>query len=126
MSFIATFFAIDILEFQRDSLNNGPGGLHLSYVSRYTFGIGFGISLPLIIIAFFMSDTEGWMWRFKNWLGRAKPTKRPQAARQLEQRDRNLEMEKVRPSLEWNYRNVTRVETWGTDRSQDIPAASPV
>lgn len=41
MSFIAAFFAVNIHEF--------PSPLHLSYVSKYTFGIGLAISVPLII-----------------------------------------------------------------------------
>lgn len=130
MSFMAAFFAINIIEFPRDSIN-GVNGIHLSYVSKYMFGIGFGISIPLITIAFFMSDTEGWIANLKNWLGRQKASKRVSAARQSHAEDRCLEMEKGRPSVEsWRYRHPVRVDTGGTDnltrRSQDIRVVSPV
>jgi Mg2+ and Co2+ transporter CorA len=53
LSFIAAFFAINIREFP-----HGPDGpsLPLGYVSRYIFGIGLTISLPLIALAFAVDD----------------------------------------------------------------------
>lgn len=48
MSFIAAFFAISIEEF------NAP--LPLAYVAKYMFGIGLGISIPLIAMAFTVDD----------------------------------------------------------------------
>jgi Mg2+ and Co2+ transporter CorA len=48
MSFIAAFFAINIREF------NEP--LALGYVSKYMFGIGLSISIPLIAMAFAVDD----------------------------------------------------------------------
>jgi hypothetical protein len=129
MSFMATFFAINIVEFPQDSTNGGSG-LHLSYVAKYLFGIGFGISIPLITIAFFISDTEGWVRRLKNWLGRQAASKRASVARKGETSDRHIEMEKGRPSIEsWRYRRPSRVDTGGTDnthRTQDIEVVSPV
>lgn len=53
LSFIAAFFAINIQEFPHDP--NG-GSLPLGYVSKYTFGIGLTISLPLIALAFAVDD----------------------------------------------------------------------
>lgn len=129
MSFMAALFAINIIEFPRDS-TNGVNGLHFSYVSKYMFGIGFGFSIPLITMAFFMSDTEGWIARLKNWLGRQKASKRASAARQSHAEDRGLGMEKGRPSVDsWRYRHPVRVDTGGTDktrRTQDIEVVSPV
>lgn len=52
MSFMAAFFTIDIKEFPRDT--NGNTALGLGYVSKYMFGIGLAISIPLIYIAFTM------------------------------------------------------------------------
>ena len=64
MSFMAALFAIDIIEFPHAS----GGGLHLGYVAKYTFGIGLGVSLPLIAIAFLFADARGWMWSFRTLL----------------------------------------------------------
>jgi Mg2+ and Co2+ transporter CorA len=54
MSFIAAFFAINIDDFPRSSA--GGQGLRLSYVAKYMFGIGLGISVPLIAVAFLIDD----------------------------------------------------------------------
>jgi len=53
LSFIAAFFAINIREFPR--ADNGPS-LPLGYVSKYMFGIGFAVSIPLIAIALSLDD----------------------------------------------------------------------
>ena len=140
MSWMATFFAINILEFPHDSIGGGGGtnGMHLSYVAKYMFGISFSISIPLIIIAFFISDTEGWVARLKNWLGRRKKVgkravsvpRQGDAAVAVAVVDRGLDSEKGRPSVEsWRYRHPTRIDTGGTDKSRrtlDIEAASPL
>jgi len=49
MSFIAAFFAINIKDWNGNELT-------LGFVSRYTFGIGLGVSIPLIIMAFMAPD----------------------------------------------------------------------
>ncbi|KAI1778867.1 hypothetical protein F4818DRAFT_437668 [Hypoxylon cercidicola] len=49
MSFIAAFFAINLEEW-------GGGRLTIPYVSKYMFGIGLGISIPLIAMAFAVTD----------------------------------------------------------------------
>ncbi|XXH02274.1 hypothetical protein Hte_008643 [Hypoxylon texense] len=69
MSFIAAFFAINLQEW-------GDGRLTISYVSKYMFGIGLGISIPLIAMAFAVTDLSdaareiaagrwlsNWKWR---------------------------------------------------------------
>ncbi|KAK1771491.1 hypothetical protein QBC33DRAFT_575495 [Phialemonium atrogriseum] len=48
MSFIAAFFAINFEDWD--------GILTMAYVSKYLFGIGLGISIPLIAMAFTVSD----------------------------------------------------------------------
>jgi hypothetical protein len=53
LSFIASFFAININEFPRT--DSGPN-LPLGYVSKYMFGIGLAFSIPLIIIAVRLDD----------------------------------------------------------------------
>ncbi|KAI2605506.1 uncharacterized protein GGS25DRAFT_505349 [Hypoxylon fragiforme] len=50
MSFIAAFFAINLREWQEGD------ALSIPYVSKYMFGIGLGISIPLIAMAFAVTD----------------------------------------------------------------------
>lgn len=70
MSFIAAFFAINFQEW------NGDRSLTIGYVSKYMFGIGIGISLPLIAMAFTVTDISDalreWGGRAKQWLSRPK------------------------------------------------------
>ncbi|KAI0885990.1 uncharacterized protein GGS22DRAFT_179033 [Annulohypoxylon maeteangense] len=49
MSFIAAFFAINLQEWE-------GGKLTIPYVSKYLFGIGLGVSVPLIATAFTITD----------------------------------------------------------------------
>ncbi|TVY84958.1 Ankyrin-3 [Lachnellula suecica] len=51
MSFIASFFTINIAEFPREG-----GNLAIGYVSKYMFGIGLSISIPMIFIAFYLDE----------------------------------------------------------------------
>ncbi|CZT51947.1 related to ankyrin repeat protein [Rhynchosporium secalis] len=53
LSFIAAFFAINIREFPRSESGTS---LPLSWVSKYMFGIGFAVSIPLIAIALSLDD----------------------------------------------------------------------
>ena len=53
LSFIASFFAIPVTQYPHD---DGNLSLPLGYVSRYTFGIGFAISIPLVVIALNLGD----------------------------------------------------------------------
>ncbi|KAF2678929.1 hypothetical protein K458DRAFT_480562 [Lentithecium fluviatile CBS 122367] len=50
LSFIAAIFTINIREFPHQPGNSEPS-LPLGYVSKFMFGIGFAISIPLIAIA---------------------------------------------------------------------------
>lgn len=55
MSFIAAVFAIPVTEFpHRDS--DGSLSIPLSYVSKFVFGVGLAISIPLIAVAFTVDD----------------------------------------------------------------------
>ncbi|KAI0385088.1 hypothetical protein F5Y04DRAFT_205022 [Hypomontagnella monticulosa] len=51
MSFIAAFFAINLEEW-----SDSGTPLTIPYVSKYMFGIGLGVSLPLIAMAFAVTD----------------------------------------------------------------------
>ena len=68
---MAAFFTINIIEFPQDP-SNGGNGMKLGWVSKYLFGIGFALSVPLIAVAFFVSDMKGWIWHLKNWFGRGR------------------------------------------------------
>ncbi|TVY14162.1 hypothetical protein LARI1_G008637, partial [Lachnellula arida] len=63
MSFIAAFFTINIQEFP-----NGGNNLPLAYVSKYMFGIGLSISIPMIFIAFYLDDIGGLLKNSRNRL----------------------------------------------------------
>jgi hypothetical protein len=65
MSFIAAFFAINIQEFPKQ---DGQQSLPIGYVSKYMFGIGFGISIPLIFLALAVDDVFGAMKRGIAWI----------------------------------------------------------
>ncbi|KAI5922265.1 hypothetical protein F4810DRAFT_711628 [Camillea tinctor] len=73
MSFIAAFFAINLEDWAATPLT-------IAYVSKYMFGIGLGISIPLIAMAFKVTDIAdavvGVLGRPRRWLrGRAKSRK---------------------------------------------------
>ncbi|KAI9042984.1 ankyrin repeat protein [Aspergillus affinis] len=54
MSFITSFFTINMEEFPHAP--NGDSQLRLHYVAKYTFGIGFAISIPFILLALAVDD----------------------------------------------------------------------
>ncbi|PLN85525.1 hypothetical protein BDW42DRAFT_202385 [Aspergillus taichungensis] len=54
LSFIASLFSINIVEFPR--AQNGEEMLHLGFVARYIFGVGFAISIPLVLLALAVDD----------------------------------------------------------------------
>ncbi|KAF2096353.1 ankyrin [Rhizodiscina lignyota] len=54
LSFMAAFFTIEINEFPHG--NNGSPGLPLGWVSKYLFGIGLAVSVPLIALALAVED----------------------------------------------------------------------
>ena len=74
LSFMASFFAINILEFPHDAAN-GSTGVHLRWVSKYLFGIGFAVSVPLVVVAFVFADTQGSRWHLQRWLSRGRERK---------------------------------------------------
>lgn len=64
LSFIAAFFAINIREFPRTEQGTS---LPLGYVSKYLFGIGLAVSIPLIAVALRLDDiVESWRY-LKKW-----------------------------------------------------------
>jgi len=71
MSFVAAFFAINVEEWQ--------GTLTIPYVSKYLFGIGLGISIPLIAMAFTVTDIfdalSGTSHALRSWIARRRMQK---------------------------------------------------
>lgn len=70
LSFIISIFTVNIAEFPR--AEDGSESLPLAYVAKYTFGIGFAISIPLIVVALLVDDIGGWFWvgvgRVRRWV----------------------------------------------------------
>ena len=126
MSFMAAFFAINIIEFPHDP--NVGSGIPLSYVAKYLFGIGLGVSVPLIAVAFLFADVHGWMWSFKSWLKRSyggKPDQhvQPPPARVKDDKLVMMDSEDYNP-----YRRPPRTFTGatnGTLDSVDVEANHP-
>ncbi|KAJ5614506.1 hypothetical protein N7528_008160 [Penicillium herquei] len=84
LSFISSIFTINMEEF---------GHLTLAYVAKYTFGVGFAISIPLILIALSVDDI-GDFFRY----GKRLISRRDREPAQFERNDVNLqtlEIEKI-------------------------------
>jgi Mg2+ and Co2+ transporter CorA len=124
MSFIASFFAINIKDLPHDS--NGNGGLPLGFVSKYLFGIGLAVSIPLIFIAFVFTDMAGLISTGRRKLGWGKK-RRPGRDRLScgsgggaeEPVEKLVAVEEPRHSADWSIgRHPSRVDTGKTDRSR--------
>jgi ankyrin repeat protein/Mg2+ and Co2+ transporter CorA len=131
MSFMASFFAINIVEFPHDL--NVNSAIPLGYVAKYLFGIGLGVSLPLIAVAFVFADVHGWMWSFKSWLkhsfaGKSDQTKSAQHAQPPPTRVKDDKLSMM-DSEDYNpYRRPPRTftgATGGTLDSVDVEANHP-
>ncbi|KAF2149540.1 ankyrin [Myriangium duriaei CBS 260.36] len=67
LSFIASFFTINIGDFPRSGAENN-WALPMDYVSKFIFGIGFAISIPLILIALQLDRiVDAWRTLMKKW-----------------------------------------------------------
>jgi Mg2+ and Co2+ transporter CorA len=69
LSFIAAFFAINIREFPR---LDGNSSIPLAYVSKYMFGIGLAVSIPLVAIASSLDDIGNMFRHLRRWINRRK------------------------------------------------------
>lgn len=89
LSFIASFFAINVQEFPHEP--SGNTNLPLSYVSKYIFGIGFAISIPLVFLALSVDDirhgARGAYRRVREWRFRKKQG--PKSLLQLRQQQQH-------------------------------------
>jgi len=59
LSFLASLFTINIIEFPRPR-NADAGELHLGWVLKWILGIGFSVSVPLVLFAFVVGDMKAW------------------------------------------------------------------
>ena len=85
LTFVAAFLSINIVEFPHNSTQGG-NGLPLSWVAKYVFGVGFAVSVPLIVLAFIFTDAKGWLWQAKHAFGgRRRGEYRPQQEKQAYQ-----------------------------------------
>ncbi|RDH16897.1 hypothetical protein M747DRAFT_298477 [Aspergillus niger ATCC 13496] len=76
----------------------GSNELHLPYVAKYTFGIGFAISIPLILVALSVDDIgdvcqEG-IRRMRRWMSQKRADASP-AGMQDNSRPTAFEIEKI-------------------------------
>ncbi|KAJ5082705.1 hypothetical protein N7532_011748 [Penicillium argentinense] len=118
LSFITSIFTINMKEF--DNLN-------LAYVSKYTFGVGFAISIPLILVALSVDDI-GDFFRMgtqhsRHWLSRRQqqthPTDRGDGQLQALEIEKILSLARTRRSGEMDYgHSLLPVSTRGTGTSR--------
>lgn len=64
LSFMAAFFTINIKEFPQNNVSQT--GLPLGWVSKYLFGIGLAISVPLVALAFSIQDIVEFLRRISD------------------------------------------------------------
>jgi hypothetical protein len=124
MSFIASFFAINIIDFPHNS-SNGGSGLPLGFVAKYMFGIGLAVSIPLIVIAFVFTDMKSWISSARGKLGlrkKRRPGSRPVLPASVDGEqlvEKHVTIEEPRESTDIYFgRRPTRVDTDKTDRSR--------
>ncbi|KAJ5819343.1 hypothetical protein N7474_004934 [Penicillium riverlandense] len=121
LSFITSIFTINMKEFQN---------LNLGYVAKYTFGVGFAISIPLILVALSVDDISDFFGtlRGRGWLSRRREaTERHSADDSLQA----LEIEKIlslarsRRSAELDYGpSLLPTSTRGSARPSTFQRAS--
>lgn len=117
LSFITSIFTINMQEFE---------DLNLSYVAKYTFGIGFAISIPLILLALSVDDI-GLFFRLgttqgRRWLSRKRKTPSEQGDGQLQalEIEKILSLSRLRRSGDSDYGgNLLPVSAYTTRRSYD-------
>ena len=111
LSFITSIFTINMKEF-----NN----LSLSYVAKYTFGIGFAISIPLVWVALMVDDIGGYFRvGSRRWLsGRKKdtaPVERGEGPLQALEMEKIISLSRMRRSVDVEYGgNLLPVSTRGS------------
>ncbi|KAJ5184445.1 Mg2+ transporter protein CorA-like/Zinc transport protein ZntB [Penicillium cf. griseofulvum] len=115
LSFIASVFTINLKEFEN---------LSLGYVSKYTFGIGFAISIPLIWLALTVDDIGGFFrvgsrrWRSSREKVLAKSERGDETLQALEM-EKMISLSRMRRSIDAGYGgNLLPVSSRGTGTSR--------
>jgi ankyrin repeat protein len=97
LSFITSFFTINLQEFPHGA--DGSEQLQLSYVAKYTFGIGFAISIPLILLAMTVDDIgdgcQEAMRRTRWWMFHRKRNPHKWPATEEPRLTTSMELEKI-------------------------------
>lgn len=120
MSVVAAFFAINFQEWADDPLT-------IRYVSQYMFGIGLGISIPLILMAFKVSDIyhgmQGLLADIRAFVPRGGEDNDSKDERDSDKEDAPAhsharETDKEQPN------GISRLEKYSMDRARDRPHTS--
>lgn len=113
LSFITSIFTINMKQFQN---------LSLAYVSKYTFGIGFAISIPLIVVALSLDDIGDLFRHGRRLMSRREPAPahdRTDPNLQTLQIEKILSMARSRRSADLDYgASILPVSTRGTAASK--------
>lgn len=118
LSFITSIFTINMKEFQN---------LDLAYVARYTFGVGFAISIPLILVALSVDDIGDFFRTGRSWFFRKKePVPTPERESQLQalEIEKMISLVRTRHSGEDYGNSLLPVSTRGTGASRLDPFAA--
>ncbi|CAG7924323.1 unnamed protein product [Penicillium olsonii] len=106
LSFISSIFTINLKQFEN---------LNLGYVAKYTFGIGFAISIPLVWVALTVDDIGGFFRvSSRRWRSRNKPPAEQTSIQALEM-ERIISISRMRRSVDVEYRgNLLPLSTRGS------------
>lgn len=116
LSFITSIFTINMKEFEN---------LDLAYVAKYTFGVGFAISIPLILLALSVDDIGDFFRSGRRWFLREKPvvpvSDRGAGSLQALEMEKIISLARTRRSGEMEYGpSLLPVSTRGTGASRRL------
>ncbi|KOS47829.1 hypothetical protein ACN38_g1128 [Penicillium nordicum] len=115
LSFIASIFTINLKEFEN---------LNLGYVAKYTFGIGFAISIPLVWVALTVDDIGGFFrLGSRRWLSNREKlsakSERGEGTLQALETEKIISLSRMRRSIDVGYGgSLLPVSTRGTGMSR--------
>ncbi|CAG8945549.1 unnamed protein product [Penicillium salamii] len=107
LSFISSIFTINLKQFEN---------LNLGYVAKYTFGIGFAISIPLVWVALTVDDIGGFFRvSSRRWLSRNKTPPERETSLQALEMEKIISISRMRRSVDVEYRgNLLPLSTRGS------------
>ncbi|KIW78252.1 hypothetical protein Z517_08086 [Fonsecaea pedrosoi CBS 271.37] len=123
LSFLASFFAIDIIEFPRPA-GTGSGLLHLNWVLQYIIGIGLALSVPLIGVAFVVGDIKTWWLKRESRKYRRRKGKHDRSRVSHPDTESDGVVEKNSPAS-WTNRFIRRRRRVAPSHYQDPGAVLP-